>query len=284
MHHAAHASTSTASSSMDAVTQPLGNAAMADLVPDGMDEEMGMLGSVGDSLASASGAADEAQAAADAPLSTGARWLGLDGLVASGDSLSYSGNAGLAKQVDLTLGMLGPLTLGIYGNFASDLAYSLTGTVASGWFGGRYATLAGQARLNLDTAIGAKLALSLGLAEAGLRGALDMKGGLQGTLDGSLELDEAGRPIALPSITVHLEGEVALGAAAELYVETVLTDASTWEVGSLPLGIVTGFGLDLTFGEDGLTDLSGSLGGDFEKSPELEALLGDISAKVGLGE
>ena len=155
---------------MDAVTQPLGNAAMADLVPDGMDEEMGMLGSVGDSLASASGAADEAQAAADAPLSTGARWLGLDGLVASGDSLSYSGNAGLAKQVDLTLGMLGPLTLGIYGNFASDLAYSLTGTVASGWFGGRYATLAGQARLNLDTAIGAKLALSLGLAEAGLRG------------------------------------------------------------------------------------------------------------------
>lgn len=277
-------SISQSSAPLATAVQPYGNAAAAEFMPESgaLDEGLGLLGEVDGALGQVSGALDEAGAAAASPLSTGARMLGLDGLKGEGSSLSYAGGGQIADRIDVTLGMLGPLTVGLGGAFNAALDYQLVGAVEEGWFGGRSATLDGSAHMDLDTSIAAKVALDLLVAEAGLRGGLDLLGRLDGTVSGSVELDELGLPASLTSFAVHLEGAVELGAAAELYVETVLTDAQTMELGQLPLGLVSGFALDLAFDDSGLTSFGGALGGDFAMSPELEAVLADLKANVGL--
>lgn len=216
----------------------------------------------------------------DNPASAAAASMGLDGLKVDGNTVSYKGD-GLSfdEQLDLTLGAIGPLTVGLNGKLNANFGYGMNGTLEEGWFGAKYATVTGDAHMDLDTSIQAKVALDLLVAEGGLRGGLELKAGLRGTTTGTLSFAEDG--VHIDSLTLHVEGEAALGAAAELYLSTVLTEEETWELGALPLGIASGLSLDLSWTDAGFSGVSGSMGTGFTMSAELEALIADLKAKVG---
>lgn len=206
--------------------------------------------------------------------------LGLDGLQVTEDSVSYEGaGIGFDESIDVTLGAIGPLTVGLSGALAASLDYGFRGDIQGGWFGGRYAEITGHAKLDLDTSVMANVALNLLVAEGGLRGGLSLKGGLEGETKGCLSFDDDG--VHLDSLSLSVSGEAVLGAAAELYLETLLTDEQTWELGALPLGIASGFSLDLSWDDSGFSGIDGSIGTGFEMSPELEALIDDLKSKVG---
>lgn len=213
------------------------------------------------------------------PASAAAQALGLGGLQVTDDHIAYDGKGlSIDESIDLTLGCIGPLTVGLHGHFATALDYGFEGDIQGGWFGGRYAEIRGHAGLDLDTSVQAKVALNLLVAEGGLRGGLHLKGALKGETTGTLSFDDDG--VHLDSLTLHVEGEAALAAAAELYLSTWFTDEQTWELGSLPLGIASGFGLDLTWDDSGLTGMDGSLGTGFVMSPELEEVIDGLKGKA----
>ncbi|MFK7927549.1 MAG: hypothetical protein AB8H79_05145 [Myxococcota bacterium] len=217
----------------------------------------------------------------DNPASAAASALGLDGLQVDGDSLSFKG-AGLSfdEQLDVTLGAIGPLTVGLNGKLAANFGYGFQGKMEDGWFGARYATVSGDANMDLDTSIQAKVALDLLVAEGGLRGGLTLKGGLRGTTTGVLSFGEDG--VHIDSLSLHVEGEAVLGAAAELYLSSVLTEEETWELGALPLGIASGLSLDLSWTDAGFSGIDGSMGSGFTMSAELETLIADLREKAGV--